>query len=70
MVQFVFPGELHRLGSAAIFLIYGGPGQVAFVLPGWLLPGTKGKSLEELELVLGEKRKCSESSWLHLLPGW
>ena len=52
MVQFIFPWELSHLGSAAIFFIYSALGLVAFILLGWLLPETKGKSLEELELIL------------------
>jgi predicted MFS family arabinose efflux permease len=35
-----------------IFFIYSALGLVAFVLLGWLLPETKGKSLEELETLL------------------
>ena len=54
-VQFVFPWELSNLGSASIFFIYSGFGLVALVLLGWLLPETKGKSLEELELILAGK---------------
>ena len=49
MVQFVFPWELSNLGNAMIFFIYSALGLVAFVLLGWLLPETKGKSLEEIE---------------------
>ena len=55
MVQFVFPWELSNLGSAAIFFIYSIFALVAFVLLGWLLPETRGKSLEELELILGSR---------------
>jgi sugar porter (SP) family MFS transporter len=54
-VQFVFPWELSNLGSAAIFFVYSALGLVAFVLLGWLLPETKGKSLEELEVLLAGK---------------
>ncbi len=54
-VQFVFPWELSSLGSAAIFFVYSALGVVAFVLLGWLLPETKGKSLEELEVLLAGK---------------
>jgi len=54
-VQFVFPWELANLGNATIFFIYSGFGLVAFVLLGWLLPETKGKSLEELEVLLARK---------------
>lgn len=35
-----------------IFFIYSALGLVASVLLGWLLPETKGKSLEELETLL------------------
>ena len=55
VVQFVFPWELSNLGSATIFFIYSALGLVAFVLLGWLLPETKGKSLEELEVLLQGK---------------
>jgi len=51
-VQFVFPWELSNLGSAVIFFVYSAFGLVALVLLGWLLPETKGKSLEELEVLL------------------
>lgn len=52
MVQFVFPWELSNHGNAMIFFIYSALGLVASVLLGWLLPETKGKSLEELETLL------------------
>lgn len=52
LVQFVFPWELSNLGNAMIFFIYSALGLVAFVLLAWLLPETKGKSLEELETLL------------------
>jgi len=55
MVQFVFPWELSTLGSAMIFFIYSALGLVAIILLGWLLPETKGKSLEELEVMLARK---------------
>jgi sugar porter (SP) family MFS transporter len=55
MVQFVFPWELSNLGNAIIFFIYSALGLVAFVLLGWLLPETKGKSLEELEKLLAKR---------------
>jgi MFS family permease len=55
MVQFVFPWELTHLGSAAIFFIYSALGLVAFLLLGRLLPETRGRSLEELESVLGTR---------------
>jgi len=52
MVQFVFPWELSHLGNATIFFVYSALGVVAFILLAWLLPETKGKSLEELEVIL------------------
>ena len=55
VVQFVFPWELSNLGSATIFFIYSILGLVAFILLGWLLPETKGKSLEELEQILAAR---------------
>jgi len=55
MVQFVFPWELSTLGNAMIFFIYSALGLAAFILLAWLLPETKGKSLEELEVILSGK---------------
>jgi len=57
LIQFVFPWELSNLGSASIFFIYSGFGLVALALLAWLLPETKGKSLEELELILSRKNQ-------------
>lgn len=57
LIQFVFPWELSNLGSASIFFIYSGFGLVALALLAWLLPETKGKSLEELELILSRANK-------------
>jgi sugar porter (SP) family MFS transporter len=54
LVQFVFPWELSNLSNATIFFIYSAFGLLAFVLLGWLLPETKGKSLEELEVLLAK----------------
>ena len=56
-VQFVFPWELSNLGSASIFFIYSGLGLVGLALLAWMLPETKGKSLEELELILSRTDK-------------
>lgn len=56
MVQFVFPWELSHLGTATIFFIYSGLGLMAILLLAWLLPETKGKSLEELEILLGAEK--------------
>lgn len=48
-VQFFFPWELATLGSAGTFLLYGAFAAVGLVLVAWLLPETKGRTLEELE---------------------
>jgi sugar porter (SP) family MFS transporter len=52
LVQFVFPWELSTLGSAATFMIYGIFAFIGLLCIVRLLPETKGKSLEELELEL------------------
>lgn len=52
LVQFVFPWELSSLGSAATFMIYGIFAFIGLICIVRLLPETKGKSLEELEIEL------------------
>ena len=52
LVQLVFPWELENLGNSATFLIYGVFAVVGLGIVVWLLPETKGKSLEELETEL------------------
>ncbi|MEL6132443.1 MAG: MFS transporter, partial [Bacteroidota bacterium] len=52
LVQFVFPWELSNLGNATTFLIYGLFAAAGFVFVAWVVPETKGKSLEELETLL------------------
>ena len=54
-VQFVFPWELSQLGSAWTFLIYGLFAAIGLVLVGWLLPETKGRTLEQLEQEFGAR---------------
>ncbi|MCP8900062.1 sugar porter family MFS transporter [Gilvimarinus xylanilyticus] len=49
MVQFIFPWQLSNWGSAITFLNYGVFAIIGLVLVYWLLPETKGKTLEELE---------------------
>ena len=49
LVQLVFPWELETIGSSATFLIFGAFAVIGLVVIAWLLPETKGKSLEELE---------------------
>jgi sugar porter (SP) family MFS transporter len=54
-VQLVFPLELAALGAAMTFAIYGIFAAIGLALVLWLLPETKGKSLEELEGIFGRK---------------
>ncbi len=51
-VQFIFPWELSNLGTATTFFLYGLFAAVFLVLVAWLLPETRGRTLEELELEL------------------
>jgi sugar porter (SP) family MFS transporter len=51
-VQLVFPWELENLGNATTFLIYGLFAIAGLLFVMRLLPETKGKSLEELEIML------------------
>ena len=51
VVQF-FPWQLDTFGSAATFLIFAVVGFIAFLILFRILPETKGKSLEELEIQL------------------
>jgi len=52
LVQLVFPWELSMLGNAGTFLLYGLFAVTGLIIIMKLLPETKGKSLEELELIL------------------
>jgi sugar porter (SP) family MFS transporter len=52
LVQLVFPWELANLGNSLTFLIYGLFAAVGFLFVIWVVPETKGKSLEELEDIL------------------
>ena len=49
LVQFMFLWELSNIGNAATYMIFGLFAIVGFVLFIWLLPETKGKTLEEIE---------------------
>ena len=55
-VQLFFPWQLQNIGSAGTFLVYGGFAALGLVLVAWLLPETKGRSLEELERLLIRRR--------------
>jgi len=52
LVQLVFPWELANLGNANTFFIYGAFGLIGLIILKVYLPETKGKSLEELEIIL------------------
>jgi MFS family permease len=51
-VQLVFPWELENFGNAVTFLIYGAFAVIGLIFIMRILPETKGKSLEELEIDL------------------
>ena len=48
-IQFVFPVELARFGPVVTMAIFGATAVVFLGLLGWLMPETRGRSLEELE---------------------
>jgi len=52
LVQQVFPWELSNLGNAMSFLIFGLVALIGFFILLRILPETKGKSLEQLEIEL------------------
>lgn len=51
-VQLFFPWELSILGSSTTFLLFGIFAVIGFVFIWFKVPETKGKSLEELEVIL------------------
>ena len=51
-IQFIFPFELATLGSAGTFLVFAVFAAICTVLLMWLMPETRGRSLEELETEL------------------
>jgi hypothetical protein len=50
LVQLVFPWELSNLGNALTFFLFGAVALLGFLILLKILPETKGKSLEALEL--------------------
>ena len=52
VVQLLFPWELSNLGNALTFLIFGSIAFLGFFIMLKILPETKGKSLEQIELDL------------------
>lgn len=57
IVQLAFPWELATLGAATTFAIYGVFAVIGLAFVIKLVPETKGKSLEELELILSGQAK-------------
>ena len=55
VVQLIFPWELSNLGSSTTFLIYGLFAALGLIFIIIKVPETKGKTLEELELILSNK---------------
>jgi MFS family permease len=60
MVQLVFPWELSNIGNAGTFFIFGVIALVGFFVLLKILPETKGKSLEALEMDLIPNAKSLE----------
>ena len=52
LVQLIFPWELSNLGNALTFFIFGAIAVLGFFIMLKILPETKGKSLEQIELDL------------------
>jgi MFS family permease len=55
LVQLLFPLELNVMGAALTFFTYCLFAIIGLILIAWLLPETKGKSLEQLESTFGNK---------------
>jgi len=55
LVQLLFPLELSVLGATLTFFSYFVFAVIGLILVAWLLPETKGKSLEQLESIFGRK---------------
>ena len=56
-VQLVFPWELANLGSGTTFLLYGVMAAIGLVFVIFVLPETKGRSLESLESFLARESR-------------
>ncbi|MFT7499004.1 MAG: SP family arabinose:H+ symporter-like MFS transporter [Porticoccaceae bacterium] len=52
VIQLIFPWELSNLGNALTFFLFGAVALIGFFILLKVLPETKGKSLEELEMEL------------------
>ena len=51
-VQFIFPWQVSNLGASLTFFLYGLFAMFFLILIAWLLPETRGRTLEELEVEL------------------
>ena len=60
-VQFIFPWQLSNLGTATTFFLYGLAAVVCLVLVAWLLPETRGRTLEQLEVELTGRSAVGEA---------
>ena len=49
LIQFIFPWEMATLGSAGTFMVFAVFAVICLILLTWLMPETRGRSLEELE---------------------
>jgi sugar porter (SP) family MFS transporter len=56
VVQLVFPWELENFGPSMTFLIYGSFAIIGLIIVTRILPETKGRSLEELQVELVSKK--------------
>lgn len=56
LVQWIFPWELATFGSATTFMIYGLFAALGLIFIVKVIPETKGRSLEELESILVNKK--------------
>ena len=56
VVQLVFPWELENFGPSMTFLIYGSFAIIGLIIGTRILPETKGRSLEELQVELVSKK--------------
>jgi hypothetical protein len=62
MVQLLFPLELSVLGATLTFFSYFVFAVIGLILVAWLLPETRGKSLEELETMFGKKSAAGSTA--------
>lgn len=61
----IYPTMLHIMGNEFIFLFYGLVSLLGTVFVYYILPETKGKTLQEIENLF--KRKTAEKVWPYLL---